>query len=162
MDTIIAISQISLSKPTKSLYLVLIACGIFFLSLFSLGGYYFTKNIFATASGVVFIAFILLIILLKLRARFASGFIRNDMVILKTLSDRKFVLEFRCIRKIKNYTILGQKLSCIHFNFDGGNFCIYLLGSDNVRNGGEIISDARKKYYQKKKASHKPGSVHSA
>ena len=55
----------------------------------------------------IFLAIIFTIWVKIIRVTLATGYIKNDVVILKLLSERSFVLEFICIKKARSFSLMG-------------------------------------------------------
>lgn len=161
-NNLINTDRIPLSEQRQSLFLAF--CGISVVLTLSVSAliFFYTKSLLISGGAFASLTILLCYIFSRLRKRIASGYLRNNMVILKMLNDRNYVLEFRCIKSIKTRNLLGYKISKVHFKFDGNNFHCFLLGAENNQHGGDIIRQAKKDYFNKKKASHKPGSVNSA
>lgn len=154
--------RIPLSKMHKSLFIVLCFTAVVISTSTASSIYYFTKSMYF--SGIYFLisACLFTYFLTSLRRKIATGYISNNMVILKLLNNRNYVLEFRCIKTINTYSLFGYKISKVNFKFDGNKYICYLFGSENGQHAGDVLLSAKKDYFKKKKASHKPGSVHSA
>lgn len=161
-NNLINTDRIPLSEQRQNLFLVFcIFTSLLTLSVSALI-FFLTKSLYISGAVFILLTINLAFIFSKLRKHIASGYIRNNMVILKMLNERNYVLEFRCIKSVKTRTMFGYKMSVIHFKFDGNKYHCYLLGTENGKHGGDIIRKAKKAYFKGKKASHKPGSVHSA
>jgi hypothetical protein len=63
-----------------------------------------------------------------IRMTLASGYIKNEVVILKLLSERSFVLEFICIKKARSFSFLGLSFTLLKFKFDGVQYHTILCG----------------------------------
>lgn len=161
-NNLINTDRIPLSEQRQSLFFVF--CGISALLTLAVPAslFYYLKSLAITGIVFILLGSIFGLIYFKLRSRIASGYIHNNMVILKMLNDKNYVLDFRGIKSVSTKNVFGFKISVIKFKFDGNKYLCYLIGNEGELHGGDIIREARKKYFLEKKASHKPGSVHSA
>lgn len=106
----------------------------------------------ATAVGL---AIIFTIWVKIIRVTLATGYIKRDVVILKLLSERSFVLEFVCIKKARSFSILGLSVTLLKFKFDGVRYHTILCGKP--MQGGTIetilkeYKNAHKELYKKSK-----------
>lgn len=89
----------------------------------------------------------------------ATGYIKNSVVIITNLSNKSYVLEYYCIKKIRTISAGLFSATCLNFKFDGMKKTVILIGRPEVGKSIEkVLTDYKKEV---KKASHKPGSVHS-
>lgn len=78
-----------------------------------------------------------------IRVTLATGYIKNDVVILKLLSERAFVLEFICIKKARSFSLLGLSVTLLKFKFDGIHYHTILFGKPMQ---GETIEKVLQEY----------------
>lgn len=104
----------------------------------------------AAGLGIVFAVWVKLV-----RVTLASGYIKNDVVIVKLASERSFVLDFICIKKARSFSFLGMSFTLLKFKFDGVQYHKILCGKP--KQGGTIEAilseyrNAHKEIYQKGK-----------
>lgn len=91
-----------------------------------------------------------------IRCTLATGYIKNDVVIVKLASERSFVLEFVCIKKAHSFSFLGIAITLLKFKFDGVKYQTVLCG--NPMEGGtiETVLKAHKNANSKKLKKSKP------
>lgn len=129
--------------------------------IFSL--YFFSSQWFIPLSAGLTLYSLNVLYLKHIKSKICTGYIRNNMVILKMLSGKNFVMEFECIKKIESKQLLGFCYCKLNFKFDGVYYSSYVFGTIEGANCKEVFTEAREMYKKmKNKASHKPGSVHSA
>lgn len=159
---LISTDKIPLSENQRTLFQLTTFTLLLVLSGIVLSIYWATGRFFISLTSLLVLIALGVLVLQRLRHHLASGYIHNEMVIFKMLNGKNYVLEFRCIKAIRTRNLAGFKISRITFRFDGVVYHAYLCGKDDGKHGGEIIRQAMKQRMDKKKASHKPGSVHSA
>lgn len=107
----------------------------------------------ATASGlgIIFTMWVKFI-----RVSLATGYIKNDVVILKLLSERSFVLEFICIKKARSFSLLGLSVTFLKFKFDGVQYHTILCGKPMQGGTIETVLKAHKRAYKENYKKNKP------
>ena len=78
-----------------------------------------TNHFFIPLATAVCLAIVFSIWVRIIRVTLATGYIKNDVVILKLLSERSFVLDFICIKKARSISMLGISITFLKFKFDG-------------------------------------------
>ncbi len=89
-----------------------------------------------------------------IRVTLATGYIKNDVVILKLLSERSYVLEFICIKKARSFSLLGISITLLKFKFDGVIYHTILCGKPMQ---GGTIETVLKEHKKAHKESFKKG-----
>ena len=102
----------------------------------------------AAGLGIVFAVWVKLV-----RVTLASGYIKNDVVIVKLASERSFVLDFICIKKARSFSFLGMSLTLLKFKFDGVQYHKILCGKPEQ--GGTIEAILREYRNAYKENYHK-------
>ena len=101
--------------------------------------------------GIIFTICVKLI-----RVSLATGYIKNDVVILKLLSERSFVLEFICIKKARSLSLLGLSVTLLKFKFDGVQYHTILCGKPTQGGTIETVLKAHKRAYKENFRKNKP------
>ena len=101
--------------------------------------------------GIIFTMWVKLI-----RVSLATGYIKNDVVILKLLSERAFVLEFICIKKARSFSLLGLSVTFLKFKFDGVQYHTILCGKPMQGGTIETVLKAHKRAYRENYKKNKP------
>ena len=83
-----------------------------------------------------------------IRVTLATGYIKNDVVILKLLSERSFVLEFICIKKARSFSLLGLSVTFLKFKFDGIQYHTILCGQPMQGGTIETVIMEHKRAYK--------------
>ena len=91
-----------------------------------------------------------------IRVSLATGYIKNDVVILKLLSERSFVLEFICIKKARSFSLLGLSVTFLKFKFDGVQYHTILCGKPMQGGTIETVLKAHKRAYKENHKKNKP------
>lgn len=91
-----------------------------------------------------------------IRVRLATGYIKNDVLILKLLSERSFVLEFVCVKKARSISLLGLSVTFLKFKFDGVEYHTILCGKPKQGGTIETVLSAHKKAYKENFKKNKP------
>lgn len=97
----------------------------------------------AAGLGIVFMMWVKII-----RVSLATGYIKNDVVVLKLVSERSFVLEFICIKKARSISLLGLSVTFLKFKFDGVEYHTILCGKPTQGGTIETVLKAHKKAYR--------------
>lgn len=105
----------------------------------------------AAGLGIVFMIWVKLI-----RVSLATGYIKNDVVVLKLVSERSFVLEFICIKKARSISLLGLSVTFLKFKFDGMEYHTILCGKPMQGGTIETVLKAHKKAYRENCKKSKP------
>lgn len=101
--------------------------------------------------GIVFTIWVKMI-----RVTLATGYIKSDVVIIKLLSERSFVLEFACIKKARSFSLLGLSVTFLKFKFDGVEYHAILCGKPMQGGTIETVIRDYKKAYRKQIQKSKP------
>lgn len=92
-----------------------------------------------------------------IRVTLATGYIKNDVVVIKLLSDRSFVLEFVCIKKARSFSLLGiSSVTFLKFKFDGVEYHAILCGKPMQGGTIETVIHEHKKAYREYIQKSKP------
>lgn len=91
-----------------------------------------------------------------IRVTLATGYIKNDVVILKLVSERSFVLDFICIKKARSISLLGLSFTLLKFKFDGVQYHSILCGKPMQGGTIETVLKAHKNAYKAKFKKNKP------
>ncbi len=91
-----------------------------------------------------------------IRVTLATGYIKNNVVIVKLLSERSFVLEFICIKKARSFSLLGLSVTFLKFKFDGVEYHTILCGKPMQGGTIETVLRAHKKAYKENFKKGKP------
>jgi hypothetical protein len=114
-------------------------------------------NHFYFPLGTAFGLLIIFTICVKIiRVTLATGYIKNDVVILKLLSEKSFVLEFICIKKARSLSILGLSVTFLKFKFDGVQYHTILCGKPMQGGTIETVLKAHKHAYKEHLRKNKP------
>lgn len=105
----------------------------------------------AAGLGIVFMMWVKII-----RVSLATGYIKNDVVVLKLVSERSFVLEFICIKKARSISLLGLSVTFLKFKFDGVQYHTILCGKPMQGGTIETVLKAHKKAYRENCKKSKP------
>ena len=105
----------------------------------------------AAGLGIVFAVWVKLV-----RVTLASGYIKNDVVIVKLASERSFVLDFICIKKARSFSFLGMPVTLLKFKFDGVHYHKILCGKPKQGGTIETILTEHRKAYRKNHQKGKP------
>jgi hypothetical protein len=107
--------------------------------------------------GTTLCLLILFTICVKIiRVTLATGYIKNDVVILKLLSDKSFVLEFICIKRAKSISLLGMSITFLKFKFDGILYHTILCGKPMQGGTIETVLKAHKRAHKEQLKKNKP------
>lgn len=156
MDTSLLLKAdcIRLNKDNRRrTYITLVAvCLILLLSAVGLA-FQYSKSVFTPIivglTGILF-----LFIVKKITySHIATGYIKNDVVIIKILSEKSYVLEFYCIKNIRTLSLGGLSITLMKFKFDGVKKCVILCGKPEM---GESIEKIMIQYKQEKRKKSKP------
>lgn len=104
---------------------------LFVMLSIQLSSHFFFPLAIAAGLGIVFAVWVKLI-----RVTLASGYIKNNVVIVKLASERSFVLDFICIKKARSFSFLGMSFTLLKFKFDGIQYHKILCG--RPKQGGTI------------------------
>lgn len=91
-----------------------------------------------------------------IRVTLATGYIKNNVVIVKLLSERSFVLEFICIKKARSFSLLGLSVTFLKFKFDGVEYHTILCGKPMQGGTIETVLKAHKHAYKENFKKNKP------
>lgn len=127
-------------------YLILLICAVGFTLQYSRTIF---SPLFLALAGLLF----LFIVKRITYSYIATGYIKNDVVIIKLLSEKPYVLEFFCIKKIQTVSIGGLSITLMKFKFDGVKKCVILCGKPEM---GESIEKIMIQYKQEKRKKSKP------
>lgn len=115
-----------------------------------------TNHFFIPLATSVCLAIIFSLWVKIIRVTLATGYIKNDVVILKLLSERSFVLEFICIKKARSISMLGLSVTFLKFKFDGVRYHTILCGKPMQGGTIETILKEHKKAYKESFKKGKP------
>lgn len=104
---------------------------------------------------MVFIC-IFLLIQKAIKKYIATGYLQDEYIVVKSLTEKSFILDHHYIKKIKTIRCLFFTITQIQFKFDGVKYKMALFSNHNV---SKNINNLLNQLVSKKKASHKPGSV---
>jgi len=140
----------------KQTFGLLVISYLFVSALFVLLSIQMTDHFFiplATAAGlgIIFTLWVKMI-----RVSIATGYIKNDVVILKLVSERSFVLEFICIKKARSFSMLGLSVTFLKFKFDGVQYHTMLCGKPTQGGSIETVLKMHKKAYKENFKKNKP------
>ncbi|MNK09822.1 hypothetical protein D3C87_278030 [compost metagenome] len=105
----------------------------------------------AVGLGITFTIWVKLI-----RVTLASGYIKNDVVIVKLASERSFVLDFICIKKARSFSFLGMPVTLLKFKFDGVQYHKVLCGKPKQGGTIETILTQHRNAYRENYHKSKP------
>jgi hypothetical protein len=91
-----------------------------------------------------------------IRVTLATGYIKNDVVILKLLSEHSYVLEFICIKKARSFSLLGISITLLKFKFDGVHYHTILCGKPKQGGTIETVLKEHKKAHKENCKKGKP------
>lgn len=115
------------------------------------------SNHFSFPLGTTVCLAVLFTILVKIiRVTLATGYIKNDVVVIKLLSERSFVLEFVCIKKARSFSLLGLSVTFLKFKFDGVEYHAILCGKPMQGGTIETVIREHKKAYREYIQKGKP------
>ncbi len=115
------------------------------------------SNHFSFPLGTTVCLAVLFTILVKIiRVTLATGYIKNDVVVIKLLSERSFVLEFVCIKKARSFSLLGLSVTFLKFKFDGAEYHAILCGKPMQGGTIETVIREHKKAYREYIQKGKP------
>lgn len=105
----------------------------------------------AAGLGIVFPVWVKLA-----RVTLASGYIKNEVVIVKLASERSFVLDFTCIKKARSFSFLGISFTLLKFKFDGVQYHKILCGKPKQGGTIETILKEHRNAYRENYNKNKP------
>lgn len=115
-----------------------------------------TNHFFIPLATAICLAIVFSLWVRIIRVTLATGYIKNDVVILKLLSERSFVLEFICIKKARSISILGLSITFLRFKFDGVRYHTILCGKPMQGGTIETILKEHKNAYKESFKKGKP------
>ena len=115
-----------------------------------------TNHFFIPLATAVCLAIVFSIWVRIIRVTLATGYIKNDVVILKLLSERSFVLDFICIKKARSISMLGISITFLNFKFDGVRYHTVLCGKPMQGGTIETILKEHKHAYKQNFKKGKP------
>lgn len=129
----------------------------FIVALFIIGFIYNEiSHIFIPLMGILFASILYYLIRKSLFHYIATGYIQDDYIVIKVLSEKSYILDKKYIKAIKHIPCLFFTITQIHFKFDGIKHRVALV-SGNIYS--KKIKELLSTVIKQKKASHKPGSV---
>lgn len=115
-----------------------------------------TNHFFIPLATAVCLAIVFSLWVRIIRVTLATGYIKNDVVILKLLSERSFVLDFICIKKARSISMLGISITFLKFKFDGVRYHTVLCGKPMQGGTIETILKEHKHAYKQHFKKGKP------
>lgn len=140
----------------KQAFGLLVATYLLVSSLFVLLSIQMTNHFSIPLATSIGLAIVFTIWVKMIRVSLATGYIKNDVVILKLLSERSFVLEFVCIKKARSLSLLGLSVTFLKFKFDGVEYHTILCGKPMQGGTIETVLRAHKKAYRENFKKNKP------
>lgn len=132
-------------------FFYLLVSSLFVLISIQMTDHFFIPLAIAACLGIIFTVWVKII-----RVRLATGYIKNDVVVLKSLSERSFVLEFICIKKARSVSLLGISVTFLRFKFDGVRYHSILCGKPMQGGTIETVLKAHKSAYKENHKKSKP------
>ncbi|AEA43045.1 hypothetical protein Fluta_1047 [Fluviicola taffensis DSM 16823] len=115
-----------------------------------------TNHIYFPLGTAFGLAIIFTIWVKIIRVTLATGYIKSDVVILKLLSEKAFVLEFICIKKARSLSVLGLSVTFLKFKFDGVEYHTILCGKPMQGGTIETVLKAHKRAHKEQLKKNKP------
>ncbi|MDF3027511.1 MAG: hypothetical protein K0S23_1818 [Fluviicola sp.] len=140
----------------KQTFGLLVISYLFMSSLFVGLSIQMTNHFLIPLATTVCLAIIFSLLVRIIRATLATGYIKNDVLIIKLLSERSFVLEFICIKKARSISMLGLSITFLKFKFDGVRYHTILCGKPTQGGTIETILQERKNAYKQHFKKGKP------
>lgn len=140
----------------KQTFGLLVISYLFVSTLFVLLSIRLTDHFFIPLATAVGLGIIFTLLIRTIRVSIATGYIKNDVVILKLLSERSFVLEFICIKKARSISFLGLSVTFLKFKFDGVEYHTFLCGKPMQGGTIETVLKMHKKAYKENFKKSKP------
>lgn len=140
----------------KQAFGLLVATYLLVSFLFVLLSIQMTNHFSIPLATSIGLAIIFTVWVKMIRVSLATGYIKNDVVILKLLSERSFVLEFVCIKKARSLSLLGLSVTLLKFKFDGVEYHTILCGRPMQGGTIETVLRAHKKAYRENFKKSKP------
>ncbi len=140
----------------KQAFGLLVATYLLVSSLFVLLSIQMTNHFSIPLMTSIGLAIVFTLWVKIIRVSLATGYIKNDVVILKLLSERSFVLEFVCIKKARSLSLLGLSVTFLKFKFDGVEYHTILCGKPMQGGTIETVLRAHKKAYRENFKKNKP------
>ncbi len=140
----------------KQAFGLLVVSYLLVSSVFVLLSIQMTNHFSIPLATTVGLAIIFTIWVKMIRVSLATGYIKNDVVILKLLSERSFVLEFICIKKARSISLLGLSVTFLKFKFDGIEYHTILCGKPMQGGTIETVLKAHKRAYKENFKKGKP------
>jgi hypothetical protein len=140
----------------KQAFGLLVISYLLISSLFVLLSIQMTNHFSIPLATSIGLAIVFTIWVKIIRVTLATGYIKNNVVIVKLLSERSFVLEYVCIKKARSFSLLGLSVTFLKFKFDGVEYHTILCG--NPMQGGtiETVLKAHKTAYKENFKKSKP------
>jgi hypothetical protein len=140
----------------KQTFGLLVISYLFVSSLFVALSIQMTNHFLIPLTTAICLAIIFSLLVRIIRVTLATGYIKNDVLIIKLLSERSFVLEFICIKKARSISMLGLSITFLKFKFDGVRYHTILCGKPTQGGTIETILKERKNAYKQHFKKGKP------
>jgi len=151
------LDKIHLNRDNRTKLFTVFSIGFIALSVSLLYATTFIlKNYYLSVGLGLGLAVLFFVIRGKLNRIIATGYLKDEYVVVKLLSDKSFILDKKYIKKVTSISLLFFNVTKISFKFDGEKYRIAIFSSNQYN---QPIKRLLKMMKSQKKASHKPGSV---